>query len=172
MASTIINPTILFFFPALMALSASMDLVTMTIPNKISIALAIGYLVAALALGTPLILILIHLSCGAAILALTFGLFSMGWIGGGDAKLAAATAVWMGWGLVLDYGLTAAILGGVLTVILLFARSLTLPLFLERHEWIARLHHRKSGVPYGIALAAAGILQYPHSPIWSAVAGV
>ena len=171
MASTLISPAILFFFPALMALSASLDLLTMTIPNKICLALAIGYPVAALALGTPAPVILVHLSCGAAILALAFGLFVMGWIGGGDAKLAAATALWLGWGLVLDYGLTAAILGGVLTAALLFARSLTLPLFLERHEWIARLHDRKTGVPYGIALAAAGVLQYPHTPIWSSAAG-
>jgi prepilin peptidase CpaA len=95
-------------------------------------------------------------------------MFSLGWIGGGDAKLAAATALWMGWSLILDYGATAAIFGGVLTLALLSARMAPLPAALERHAWIERLHNLKTGVPYGIALAAAGLAQYPHSQIWAA----
>jgi prepilin peptidase CpaA len=168
MASTLLNPAMFIFFPALMALAASMDLLTMTIPNRICAILAVGYFILALALGVPLSVILVNLTCGLAILALTFAMFSLGWIGGGDAKLAAATALWMGWGAILDYGVTAALCGGLLTLALLAARSLTLPHWLSRHEWIARLHHRKTGVPYGIALAAAGMLQYPHSHIWIA----
>ena len=58
----------------------------------------------------------------------------------------------------LDYGLAAAICGGLLTLGLLTARATTLPAMLARHAWIARLHDRGAGVPYGIALAAAGLL--------------
>ena len=153
-----------------MALSASMDLLTFTIPNRICVALALGYLIFAILLGVPPTDILLNLSCGLAILAITFGMFSLGLIGGGDAKLAAATAAWLGWAAILNYGLAAALFGGILTLILLGARMVPLPAVLGRVDWLARLHNVNAGVPYGIALAAAGLMQYPNSPIWAAVA--
>ena len=158
------------FFPAVMALSASMDLLTYTIPNKLCLILAIGYLIFALMLGVPTHDILLNISCGLAVLVVTFAMFNFGVIGGGDAKLAAATAAWLGWTAILNYGLAAAIFGGILTLILLGARNAPLPAALARMDWIARLHNASAGVPYGIALAAAGLMQYPNSSIWSAIA--
>ena len=163
---------ILMIFPLLMALSASSDLLTMTIPNRICAALVLGYFALALALGLPLKTIGVNLSCALGVLALTFAMFSRGWIGGGDAKLAAATALWTGWALLLDYGLMASLFGGALTFAVIFGRKVVLPPWLARVEWIARLHHPKSGVPYGIALAAAGLFVYPQTQIWQAAAGL
>ena len=170
MASTLLTAAGLGFFPAIMALCASTDLLTMTIPNRLCGILVLGYFLLAPAFQTPGEVILLNLSCGVTILAITFVMFALGWIGGGDAKLAAATALWMGWSLVLDFGTTAAVCGGFLTLGILAARMTPLPAILERRAWIARLHDRKSGVPYGIALAAAGMAQYPHSHIWAAAA--
>ena len=79
-------------FPGLMALSASMDFLTMTIPNPISVVLAIAYFALA-AFCLPPQGILSDVSCGLTILIVAFAMFSAGWIGGGDAKLAAATAL-------------------------------------------------------------------------------
>ena len=172
MTATILITAAVFFFPAAMALAASMDVVTMTIPNRVCAALAIGYFILALALGLPVHTILVNLTCGAAVLAATFAMFSLGWIGGGDAKLAAAIALWLGWGVLLDYSLSAAIYGGALTVFILLGRRQTLPLWLSRHAWIARLHDSKTGVPYGVALAAAGMMFYPHTEIWRAAANL
>ena len=104
-----------------------------------------------------------------AILAIAFVMFTFGWVGGGDAKLAAATAAWLGWAAILDYSLAAALFGGVLTLILLGARRAPLPAVFGRVGWLKRLHNANAGVPYGIALAAAGLMQYPNSSIWSAV---
>ena len=162
----------LVLFPALMTFSASSDLFTMTIPNRISVALVLGYLALALAFGLPLAAVAIHLSCGLVVLVIAFALFSKGWIGGGDAKLAAATALWLGWALILDYGLIASIFGGVLTIALILSRKAHLPAWAAQRDWIARLHHPKSGVPYGIALAAAGLVLYPQTQIWRAAAGL
>jgi prepilin peptidase CpaA len=172
MTATLLISAIIIFFPAAMALAASMDLVTMTIPNRVCGALAIGYFVLAVAVGVPAGAILIHLSCGMAVLAAMFAMFALGWIGGGDAKLAAATALWLGWGLLFEYGASAAIYGGALTLFILFGRRFVLPTWLSRHAWIARLHDRKTGVPYGIALAAAGLALYPHTQIWQAAASL
>ena len=170
MASSFLHLFALVFFPALMALSASMDLLTYTIPNRICVTLALGYVVFAALLGVPAVDILLNMSCGLAILVITFAMFNFGLIGGGDAKLAAATAAWLGWTAILDYGLAAALFGGALTLILLGARTVPLPAALARTAWLVRLHNASAGVPYGIALAAAGLMQFPNSSIWSAVA--
>ena len=82
----------LVFFPALMAFAAASDLFTMTISNKISLLLAAGFLVLAVAGGMTTTEIAWHLAAAATVLAGTFGMFTMGWIGGGDAKLAALIA--------------------------------------------------------------------------------
>jgi prepilin peptidase CpaA len=170
MVSSMAFSPILLFFPAAMALAASMDLLTMTIPNRLCIGLAVGYCILAGLLGVPMQGILFNISCGATVLALTFGLFALGWIGGGDAKLAAATAMWLGWGAILDYSLSAAICGGALTVAILLCRRVSLPAWMTGNGWIARLHDPKSGVPYGIALAVAGVMIYPQTQVWQVLA--
>jgi hypothetical protein len=97
MASTLLHLSILAFFPALMALAASMDLLTYTIPNRICASLALGYLAFATLLGVPAADMLLNVSCACVILAIVFVMFNLGWVGGGDAKLAAATALcWAG----------------------------------------------------------------------------
>ena len=57
--------------------------------------------------------VLLHLGAGAVVLAVTFTFFSRGWIGGGDAKLAAATALWLGFDQLMNYLLYASLFGGV-----------------------------------------------------------
>lgn len=151
----------LLLFPALMAFAASSDLFTMTISNKVSLALVGAFLLLAGISVMPLEDFGMHLAAGALVLVVSFGFFTQGWIGGGDAKLAAATALWFGFAHLLDYLLYASMFGGALTLLLLQFRTLPLPAVLARQHWIQRLHDRKGGVPYGIALAAAALVLYP-----------
>jgi len=151
----------LFLFPTLMAFAASSDLLTMTISNRLSAALAVAFFALTLIIGMSLPAIGMHVVAGAIVLAIAFGFFAMGWIGGGDAKLAAATVLWFGFDYLLDYLLYAALFGGVLTVLLIYFRKLPLPAALARQVWIQRLHETGGGVPYGIALAAAALTVYP-----------
>jgi prepilin peptidase CpaA len=151
----------LVLFPALMAFAASSDLLTMTISNRLSLALAGGFFLLTLITGMSLGAIGMHLAAAALVLAVCFGFFSMGWIGGGDAKLAAATALWFGFDFLLDYLIYASLFGGVLTLLLIQFRRLPLPGPLARQTWILRLHDAGGGVPYGIALAAAALTVYP-----------
>jgi len=151
----------ILFFPLTMAFAAALDLLTMKIPNRLSAAVALGYFVLALVAGRPLFEIGQHVLCGAAMLVFTFALFNFGWIGGGDAKLAAATALWFGFDYLLDYLVYASLFGGVLTLVLIQFRRLPLPGPLARQTWILRLHETGGGVPYGIALAAAALAVYP-----------
>lgn len=154
----------LLLFPALMAFAASSDLFTMTISNRLSMLLAGGFFVVALIAGTSLAAVGMHMAAAGLVLAVAFVFFWCGWIGGGDAKLAAATAMWFGFDHLLVYLVHAALLGGVLTVVLLLFRQLPLPAFFERQPWIHRLHQPGGGVPYGIALAVAALLIYPQTP--------
>lgn len=161
----------LVFFPLIMAYAAFSDLFTMTISNYVSLALVITFFLLALLVGMPAKEIGFHAAAGFAMLIVTFVMFARGWIGGGDAKLAAATALWMGFDQLPDYSLCASALGGLLTLMILLARKYPLPTILIRQPWIARLHEKDTGVPYGIALAVAGLLLYPQTGIWiSAVA--
>ncbi|MEJ2624664.1 MAG: prepilin peptidase [Pseudolabrys sp.] len=156
-------------FPALMAFAASSDLFTMTISNRLSLALAGSFFLLALICGMGLATLGMHLAAAALVLVVAFIFFARGWIGGGDAKLVAATALWFGFGHLLDYLIWASLLGGALTLLLLQFRRFNLPQVLARQKWIERLHDAGAGVPYGIALAAAALIVYPTTPWMTAV---
>jgi prepilin peptidase CpaA len=153
----------MLIFPALMAFAASSDLFTMTISNRVTVALVLGFLAMALMTGLPPQAMLEHGGAALLVLVVSFLLFARGWIGGGDAKLAAATALWFGWSHLFDYVLYASLLGGVLTLGLLQFRKFALPAPLAAMNWVERLHRPEGGVPYGIALAAAALLIYPYT---------
>lgn len=163
---------LLIFFPALMAYAAVSDMLTMTIPNRVSLVLAAGFAAVAVISGMPLPVIGMHVAAAACVLAITFGMFAAGWMGGGDAKLAAATALWFGFGGLMDYALISAVAGGALTLTLLRVRNHPLPAFAANWEWSRRLHDTKTGIPYGLALAFGALVTYPHTDLWRfAIAG-
>jgi prepilin peptidase CpaA len=151
----------LLLFPAMMAFAASSDLFTMTISNRVALALLAGFFALALISGMPPGDMLSHLGAALAVLAVSFVFFARGWIGGGDAKLAAATALWLGFDHLMAYLLYASIFGGILTLAMIRFRLMPLPQSLAEQEWVKRLHRLDGGVPYGIALAAAALLIYP-----------
>src|SRR3974390_869177 len=93
----------LLLFPALMAFAASSDLITMKISNHLSLALAGAFFLLTLVTGMSLPTIGLHLAAAALVLVVTFGFFWQGWIGGGDAKLTAATVLWVGLDHLLDF---------------------------------------------------------------------
>ncbi len=152
-------------FPAAMVFAGSMDLFTMTIPNRISIGMIIGFLVAAPFSSLGLQGIIWHLAAGFTMLVVGILMFSRGWLGGGDAKLLAAATLWLGFERLFDYLLYVAMVGGLLAFIILFYRSIAPPLFLLQQDWAMRLHAKSGGIPYGIALAAGGLCIYP-STLW------
>src|ERR1700694_5699095 len=110
---------VLGLFPAAMAFAAASDLITMTISNRLSLALCAAFFLVAAAVGMPLADIGRHMLASLVVLAVPFAFCARGWIGGGDAKLAAATALWLGFAHLLDYLLVAGVIGGVLTLLIL-----------------------------------------------------
>jgi prepilin peptidase CpaA len=159
----------LILLPTIMAFAASSDLLTMTISNRVSIILVVGFLALALMSGMAPAEMLSHVGAGALVLLVAFGFFTRGWIGGGDAKLAAATAMWLGFGYLLNYLVYASLLGGALTLMLIEFRLVPLPGLLAGQFWAQRLHRQDGDIPYGIALAGAALLIYPDTPWMQAV---
>jgi prepilin peptidase CpaA len=153
----------LLLFPALMAFAAASDLLTMTISNRVSLALVASFVALALVSGMPGYDMLAHLGAGAAVLVLAFGCFAMGWVGGGDAKIAAGAALWFGFGHLLNYLLYASLFGGALTLLLLQFRQWPLPWQLAGQPWLLKLHAKETGIPYGIALAIGALMIYPET---------
>lgn len=163
---------LLVAFPAAMAFAAASDLVSMTISNWLSLFLIVMFALCAVLLGLSWSQIGWHLAAGGLVLVVCFGCFAAGWIGGGDAKLAAATALWFGFGQLLPYLLYAAIFGGILTFLILRLRAGPLPAVAENWSWLRRLHAANEGVPYGIALALSALVILPETTIWRAAIGV
>jgi len=158
-----IEYAIMLLFPAAMAFAAASDFITMTIPNRISIILVAGFALLAPLLGMPLASVGIHLITGITVLAVCFGLFAFGYIGGGDAKLLAAGALWMGWPETMTFLIYTSLFGGALALILVSLRKIPLPSGLIKYEFIDRLHIDGGDAPYGIAIAAGALITYPSS---------
>lgn len=159
----------LFLFPALIAFAAASDLLTMTISNRVSLLLIVGFFVMAGLSGMPLNDVGMHVGAGLTVLTLAFACFAFGWVGGGDAKIAACVGLWFGFPHLLNYLIYTSLFGGALTLFLLEFRQWPLPYALGSQQWLLRLHGKDSGIPYGIALALGALLIYPETEWMKAV---
>lgn len=156
-------------FPLFMIVATALDIATMTISNRLCAALAAAFVPAALVAGFDASTFGLHLAIGFGALAVGFAMFAAGWVGGGDAKFLAATALWMGWPNVVAFALMVALSGGGLAVALLTARRIPLPAVFLRHDWIVRLHLRESGIPYAAAFAAGALIVFPDTQLFAAL---
>jgi prepilin peptidase CpaA len=156
-------------FPLALAYAAASDLLTMTIANRLVAAMLVAFALCLPLVDTTWTEIVMHLLAGAVVIAIAFAFFAAGWIGGGDAKFAAVVALWLGWNHLFDFTVYAALFGGALTLLILSFRRSVLPAFVIRQPWVQRLHDQKAGVPYGVALAAAGLATYPDT-VWMRLA--
>lgn len=160
---------ILTIFPALLVIAAVSDLLTFKIPNWISIGLLGLFVVVAPFAELSWTIIASHLVLGVVLLLVGMVMFSMNLLGGGDAKLLAAVGLWTGWLALPVYLLWAAIMGGILALTLIMFRKTPLIAGMEATPWIARLHDKQAGIPYGIALAAGALIALPQT-VWFALA--
>jgi prepilin peptidase CpaA len=167
---SLVHTFLFVLFPAALAFAAASDLLTMTISNRLVLAVAALFIILAPMTGMGWSEFGLHFAAGVAVLVLGFACFAFGWIGGGDAKLAAAIALWFGFDYLLEYLVYASLFGGALTMMLIQFRLLPLPAALARQKWIMRLHEKGGGVPYGVALAAAALMVYPQTGWMNALA--
>lgn len=157
-------------FPALTIVAALTDITRFTIPNWISLALVAAFPVVALACGVSLADGGLALGVGVVALLAGMAMFALGWIGGGDAKLLAASALWIGWPAVLPFLLVTALCGGVLALLLLGLRSMWLrPFAALGPAWIDRLATPGAAAPYGVAICAGALASFPDGVVARAI---
>lgn len=166
MAATVF---LLGVLPVLLILAGGWDLATYTIPNALPLALTAAFILFALLVPLSLPVWGSHLAAGLLGLVIGMVLFACRFVGGGDAKLFAAAALWFGLQDMLSYALMASLIGGAFTLLLLFWRKMPLPSGLYRLGWVVRLHAPDGGIPYGVALAAGGIVTLPYAEIFLTV---
>lgn len=157
---------LLLSFPSLVTFGGAYDLLTMTIPNRVSIALVALFVVAALVLGMPGELLLNHVAAGVAMLAAGITLFAIGGFGGGDAKLLAAASLWLGLDQLLPFLTMVTVYGGVLALSILMYRRIPV-IGPHAPQWALNLHTQGTGIPYGIAIAAAALTVFPRTTLFS-----
>lgn len=162
---------VLTVLPGAVALAAALDLFTMKIPNRLSAVMVLAFLPVALLAGLGPWELLDHVGAGLIGLLIGVLLFIPGWFGGGDAKLMAAIALWLGFENLVAYLVYVALAGGVLAALFSSVRAAPLPRALLGQDWALRLHHPNGGIPYGIALAAGALLVYPQTSWFVRLAG-
>ncbi len=158
--------------PALIAFAAASDLLTMTISNRLCLALAALFAPFALYAGMGWADIGLQLAAGLFMLAICFGLFALGRIGGGDAKFTAAAAIWLGFDMLMPFLVLAAVFGGLLALAMIWVKRNPIPALALRAPWYARLQDEKTGIPYGVPLAAAALIALPQTAIWRLAIGL
>lgn len=157
---------IFVIFPFCMAYAAISDMLSMTIANRVSLLLVVAFVALAPLTGMSWSDYGWHIVAGLAVLSVTFTLFAIGGMGGGDAKLLAATAVWMGFGPeLMQYLVYSAALGGLLTILILMYRRSPLSVYTGHNIFLRHLADRDVGVPYGIALGLGGLVAYPNTAL-------
>ena len=162
-----------FLFPAMLLLGAAYDLAAYRIPNWLCAAMAGAYLPVAILSGMPYGDIGLSALVGLLMLIVGMVLFALKWFGGGDAKMLAAAALWVSLDKsgsmlgILNYVVAVGLLGGVFALALLSFRRVPLPARLAGQPWLLRLHSASEGIPYGVALAGAGIWTFQKTILYS-----
>jgi prepilin peptidase CpaA len=160
-----INATVLVVFPFSLALAAFSDLLTMTIPNRVSLILLVSFFFVAPLAGLDLSQLGLHAAAAGLIFAVSFALFAANVMGGGDAKLFTASAAWFGFNeSLVTFLLYVSFFGVFLTLIVLPLRSKE-NLILAARIPVPRLLLTAKKIPYGIAIALGGFAAYPSSPL-------
>lgn len=156
----LIDLLLLGLYPALLCAAIGADLSRRVIPNLLVGALLAGF--AVLAVLSPLADLSLRLMVAGAVTAAGFALFAQDLIGAGDAKLAGALALWLDPVQVPLFIIACSLIGAVLTLAAtLTARARRLPL----SRPAALLARTGETLPYGVALAGAGLLLHPYSSL-------
>ncbi|HEX3364744.1 A24 family peptidase [Phenylobacterium sp.] len=157
---------ILLVFPILVIAAGLRDATSYTIPNWMPGVLIAAFAVAAVALGLPWRLAAADLAVGLVALVAAMVMFALRWIGGGDAKLFAAAALWLGLTGAPTFLLVTGVAGGALAAGLLALRSGPLQAIASAGPaWVVRLAKPGEGVPYGVAIALGALIAFPASAL-------
>lgn len=158
-------------FPLCLAVAACSDFLTMLIPNRVSAILLAAFFIVAPLAGLGLPEIAMHAAAGAIVFSACFALFALNVMGGGDAKILTASAVWFGMTFSLfEFLIYVSFIGGILSLAILSLRAHTNTILASGLPVPTHLMMAKK-VPYGVAIGIAAFMAYPSSPLMLAALG-
>lgn len=158
LAADVIHVAAVVAYLTALIFAALYDLTTYRIPNGTSVAVVVSFAASAATSGLAPTEILLHVGAGLTMLSLGVALFALRLIGGGDAKLLASVALWMGFHSLPVFLVVVALLGGVLAAAIVFARRISFPPSWHGVPWLARLIAPGQGLPYGVAISAGAVI--------------
>jgi len=155
-----IQLTVFCFAAALFVWAAVTDFRSFQIPNRISISLVALYPAYLLAGHTMPNWEVVGVAVAFALIVFVvgFGMFVMGWMGGGDVKLLSVAALWAGPASILPF-LIVVVVASMVLALVIAVRTLTeqsVPL----REAVVGLRFAplmKLTVPYGAAIGVGGL---------------
>lgn len=150
---------------AIWALCAVCDLTAFKIPNRYVGVLTAAWPLAVVLSGAEFGVVVGGLIVGGAFLLAGFGLYAAGLLGAGDAKLIAASGLWIGPAAAVPFLLYTTLAGAALGLLLLRGRAMPLPGFARGWPWLVQLHERRRVMPYGVAIAMGGLIALPRSAL-------
>ncbi len=166
----VVSLLMVLIFVGCMLAAAWNDMTSMTIPNWISLILLAGFFMIAPFAMQSWGQFGQHILVGFTCFAIGVGMFALGWMGGGDAKLLAATSIWWVWSDLWIYLVYTAFAGGALALLLLVGRR-WFPAAVLTTDWVYRLFKDEKKMPYGLALAFGALMTLPRSEIYLSAIG-
>lgn len=160
---------LVFALCIVMVAASVSDYRSMRIGNGLSIAAIVLFVVAIIFSPSAFAGWGTHLVAGVAVLVVTYAMFAVGMIGGGDAKFAAALSLWVGLKGLMAFMFYMALAGGVLGILTLLLRRYK-PFTAPREgSWVAVAQAGGNAVPYGIAISIGAVAALYHSGLLTAV---
>ena len=138
------------------------DYFTLKIPNWLNLAIAVSVIPFVIMADMPMEIFAWHVVAGILTFIVAYIMFAFGIFGGGDAKMVAACALWIGWDSMFNFSVYIVIAGGILGLALTAWKWLAAKKDDAGFAWAQGfLAEKKLQLPYGIAIAASGVIVFP-----------
>lgn len=154
------------------AMAGLSDIRRMIIPNTYSMYIIVSFMISYITLyfyGVEGVFkpILSHLMSAGLTFFVTFILFSMRVIGGGDSKFATACALWVSVKYLPIYLFFMTVIGGVLGGVALYLKRKKPYANPTEGSWVAQVQGGKDKVPYGVAIAFGTVVAFSYAGYFS-----
>ncbi len=155
---TIVTPVIVTQAMTVVVLAVTLfscrsDIMSLRIPNTHSVIILLCFVPAYIATPPVFEPLWHHLAALLLMFAVTYVMFYTGLMGGGDAKLASALALWVGLRGIIPFVFYISLAGGLLAAVTLMIRKKKPFQNPRAGSWIAEVQSGKDAIPYGVAIS-------------------
>ena len=146
-------------------LSCASDIRSMRIPNTYALVILACFIPAWLATPAAFGPFLDHLEALGIMFVVTYIMFAIGIMGGGDSKLATALGLWLGLKGLAPFIFYMALIGGLLGMATLLLQKKKLFSNPKPGSWIEQAQAGQNAVPYGVAISFGSWASFCHTAL-------